>query len=276
MAQERTLLGMTQFAESDGARIAYDVSGSGPDVVLIHAGVTDRRMWDAVVPLLASDHRVTRYDMRGFGETVEDEKGAWAPRRDLLAVMDAAGIEAACIVGVSMGGGAAINFTLEHPERVSHLVPVNPGVGGFDYQPDEWETDIDGRISAAWKDKRLDECADLEIEMWLAGPHRGVEDLDPALVARMREWLEVSYTKAPEWSAAEPMDPPAAQRLGEIAAPTLAVLGELDVASMHGVIDAIAAGVPGAAKVVMAGTAHLPPYEDPAGFADVLRRFVGG
>lgn len=232
-------------------------------------------MWDSVIPLL-DGHRVTRYDMRGFGETVEDEKVSWSPRQDLKAVMDAAGIESACIVGVSMGGGAAINFTLENPERVSQLVAVNPGLGGFDYEPDEWETDIDGRISAAWDAKQLEECAQLEIEMWLAGPHRTIEDLDPALVDPMRDWLAVSYTKQPEWSQATRLEPPAGKRLGEIGAPTLAILGELDVASMAGVVEAIATDVPDATKVVVPGVAHLPPYEDPVGFVSIVREFLTG
>ena len=265
---------MTSFAPSDGARIAYDTTGTGSDIVLIHAGVTDRRMWDAVVPHLPG-HRVTRYDMRGFGETVEDEQVPWSPRADLKAVMDAAGIDSACIVGVSMGGGAAINFTLENPERVSHLVPVNPGLGGFDYQPDDWENDIEGRISAAYEAERFDECADLEIEMWLAGPRRSVGDIDPDIVARMRDWLLVSYTKQPVWSAALRLEPPAGKRLPEITVPTLAILGDLDVASMTGVVDAIATETPGATKIVVPGVAHLPPYEDPEGFASILLGFLG-
>jgi len=264
---------MSQFAEIDGARIAYETTGTGSDVVLIHAGVTDRHMWDEVVPLLGPDHRITSYDMRGFGESVAEPGFDWAPRRDLMAVMDAATIERAVVVGVSMGGGAAINATLEHPDRFNALVVVNPGLGGFDPRGDEWERALEDRIETAFEAERWDEAAELEIELWLAGPNRRVEDLEATTIERIREWLLTSYRKSPEWSRAVRMDPPAADRLREISIPTLAVLGELDVAGMAGVVDHIVAAVPGASKVLMP-TAHLTPLEDPEGFVRLLRTFL--
>lgn len=266
---------MTRFAASDGARVAYDTTGEGPDILLIHAGVTDRHMWDEVVPLLSSDFRVTRYDMRGFGETEEVEESEWAPRRDLIAVMDAAGIEQAAVVGVSMGGGTAINAVLENPNRFTALAAVNPGLGGFDYQPDEWEDAIEDRINEAYKAEQWNELADLEMDMWLAGPHRTVKDMDRDVVDRMRTWLLASYAKPSPWSRAMKMDDPANDRLGEISIPTLAILGELDVASMGGVVERIAAAVPDGSKVTMS-TAHLPPLEQPAEFAAILRDFLTG
>jgi pimeloyl-ACP methyl ester carboxylesterase len=231
-------------------------------------------MWDEVVPLLRDDYRVTRYDMRGFGETVEDEEAEWAPREDLLEVLDAADVDRGCVVGVSMGGGAAINAALEHPERFSHLVVVNPGLGGFEYSGDEWEESLEGRIGAAFESNQFDECAAMETEMWLAGPHRTIDEMDPTLVAKMREWLLTSYGKPAPWSRAKRMAPAANDRLGDIAAPTLAVFGNLDVAGMEPVINRIVEAVPNASKVTMRGVAHLTPLEVPFEFAQILRDFL--
>ena len=161
---------MTQFAEIDGARIAYDVGGAGPALVLIHAGVTTRGMWDDVIPLLEGDHTVIRFDMRGFGETLESDQLEWRADRDVLAVMNAAGAERASLVGVSMGGGAALDTALTNPERVDAVVAVNPGVAGFQSEHGDWETKKWKQMYALWDEGRKDEVARLEMEIWLAGP----------------------------------------------------------------------------------------------------------
>ena len=68
----------TRFAEADGVRLAYDVAGSGPPLVLLHAGIVDRRMWDDVVPLLTDLATIIRYDARGFGESSRPPRGEFA------------------------------------------------------------------------------------------------------------------------------------------------------------------------------------------------------
>lgn len=264
---------MTAFTDVHGVRFAHDIIGNGPDITLIHAGVTDRHMWDEVVPILSRSHRVLRYDMRGFGETTEVDPGPWSGHSDLIGLLDAVGIESSTLIGVSMGGGCAINAALEHPDRVTALIAVNPGLGGHEDAPDPWADPIWERIVAAFKAKQFEETARLEIEMWLAGPHRSLKDMDPRLVERMRHWLLTSYQKEPTTENVS-LDPPAAGRLGEVNAPTLAVLGELDIESMASVVDRIAAGVPRAEKVTMSGVAHLAPLEAPEEFARIVLEFL--
>jgi pimeloyl-ACP methyl ester carboxylesterase len=264
---------MTEYATVDGARIAYDTAGTGPAVVLIHAGVAARGMWDEVVPLLATDHRVVTYDLRGFGETVEaTDAGEWSMAGDLIGVMDAAGVDRAVIVGVSMGGGAALDAALTHPERVTAVVAVNPGLGGFESPDGEWALHRFKQMKPAWDAGDLETVARLEMEIWFAGEHRSLDDMPQPMVDRMRRWVLTSYEKEP-WERQVDLDPPAAGRLAEIAVPILAVLGELDLPSLHATVDHIAAA-PTATKVVMPGTAHLSPWEKPVEFVDILRGFL--
>jgi len=265
---------VTSFVDARGLRISYERSGDGPDLTLIHAGVADLHMWDDVVPQLTDSHTVLRYDMRGFGGTTEVDPGPWGAHDDLIGVLDALDIESTAVVGVSMGGGAAINAVLEFPDRFTALVAVNPGLGGFEYTPDEWEETLWNRIVASFEKGRHDDTARMEMEMWLAGPHRTVEDMDPALVERMRPWLFTAYGKEPTTENV-PVDPPAAGRLGEIDIPTLVVLGELDVPGMEPVVDFIAEHVRGARRVDMAHVAHLAPLEDPDEFSRILADFLG-
>jgi len=264
---------MTQFVSVDGARIAYDVAGVGPDIVLLHAGVTDRGMWDEVVPLLATDHRVIRYDMRGFGETIEDEATEFAVTSDLVGVMDAAAVDSSVVVGVSMGGGTALDACLTHPERISAAVVVNPGISGFEPDFDDWAVERFKKMNPLWDAGDMEGVARLETEVWLSGPHRTLDDMPTEMVERMGGWLLEAYTKEP-WERQQRLDPPSAERLGEISVPVLAVFGELDLPSMAVAVDLVADNVPGSKKKVMEGVAHLSPWEDPDGFVTILQEFL--
>jgi len=92
----------------------YEDVGADPPVVLLHEGVVDSRIWDRVVPFLAGDARVIRYDQRGFGKSPM-WTGPYSPVHDLVSVLDAAGIKRAALVGASRGGRVALEAALEQP-----------------------------------------------------------------------------------------------------------------------------------------------------------------
>jgi 3-oxoadipate enol-lactonase len=109
-----------------GANLNTVDEGSGPPIVLLHAGIADLRAWDALVPhLTAAGYRLIRYDQRGFGRTVT-KNVAFSNRADCIAVLDALGIGQAVLVGNSRGGQIAIDTAIEFPDRIAALV----GVGG--------------------------------------------------------------------------------------------------------------------------------------------------
>lgn len=110
-----------------GGELFYESRGQGAPVVLLHAGARyDHTMWDGQVQALARHHRVIRYDLRGFGRSSRPG-GPFSPTADLLRVLEAMGVERASLVGLGMGSGVAINFALQHPERVDRLVLASLG-----------------------------------------------------------------------------------------------------------------------------------------------------
>ena len=119
----------------NGARIHCEREGDGPPVVFLHAGIADMRMWDPQVAAFATQFDVIRLDQRGFGESELPAK-AWSPVADLLSLMDQLSLDTADLVGCSMGGALAIDFTLAHPDRVSKLVLVGSAIGGFAFRPE--------------------------------------------------------------------------------------------------------------------------------------------
>jgi pimeloyl-ACP methyl ester carboxylesterase len=83
---------------SGSAVLAAESTGSGPDVLLVHAGVTDQRSWAHVVDAL-SGHRCLTYDARGYGRTNYQREDGWSPAGDAVAVLDAYDVDRAVVVG---------------------------------------------------------------------------------------------------------------------------------------------------------------------------------
>src|SRR4051794_36286788 len=109
--------------------LAYDREGprGATPVVLLHAGVADRRMWDLLWPALVAERDAVRVDLRGFGASVERPSGALVPVGDVLTTLDALGVEAFELVGASYGAGVAVEIALTAPDRVASLLLSAPG-----------------------------------------------------------------------------------------------------------------------------------------------------
>lgn len=261
-------------AELNGALISYDVEGTGPAVTLVHAGIADRRMWRDTVPALTGEHTVLTYDQRGFGDStlpsgVADYVG------DLRALLDHVEIDRTALVGVSLGARVAVELAVQHPERVTHLALVGAGLADWDWSDEVKRFGVEEE--EAYEAGDLDRAVELNLRLWVDGPRRGPEAVDSevrALVGEMqRQAFEVPLPD-PAPTSAPPLDPPASKRLGEIAIPTLVVVGEEDVDDIRRIADVLAGGIPGAAKVTMPDAAHVPPLERPAEFNQILLDFL--
>lgn len=263
------------FVEVNGARLYYEVAGAGPVVALSHAGIADQRMWDDQFATLAQRYRVIRYDHRGFGQSTLPP-GDYTLYDDLHGLLRFLAVERAALVGVSMGGSAILDFALAYPQMVSALVTVGAGVSGFDFNaaatPDE--VALEEQIEQAAAAGDFARANDLEAHMWVDGLHRAPEMVNPSVRERVLEMNLPGFLRDDDDQATRrELDPPANKRLGEISAPTLVIVGDQDVQSIQVVADRLATGIPGARKVVMRDTAHVPNMEQPAEFNRLLLDF---
>jgi pimeloyl-ACP methyl ester carboxylesterase len=256
-------------------------NGAGAAIVLLHAGVCDRRCWREVGARLGAAGRdVVAYDRRGFGD-VPPAGGPFRHVDDLLAVLDAVSPDApAWLVGSSMGGGVALDAALEAPERIAGLVLLAPAISG-DPEPDEEAynaaTDgLAGAIDAAWTAGALDECNRLEVRLWLdgpAGPEGRVSgpprelalDMNRIVIANERI---VIANGEPGADGASGLD--AASRVPEIAIPVIVACGELDVAIKVRRSAELADALPNATYRSLPGRAHLPYLESPDEIAALI------
>lgn len=254
----------------NGVELAYDDQGDGMPLLLLHAGIADRRMWDDVVPILVG-YRTIRVDLRGYGETPLPD-GPFVYADDLVRLLDALGVDRAHIAGVSMGGGVALDLALAHPERVDRLVLVGSGIDGWEHDPGliaAWQEE-----AAAFERGDLDEAAWINVRTWLDGPTREPTELDPALRQRVFEMQRLALDHDNPNAAGGWLTPSRRERLGDVAAPTLALVGELDQPGFGRIARFLADEIPGARFGELPGVAHLPPMEDPTGFARVVREFL--
>jgi len=262
------------FAEINGARLFYEVAGDGPPLTLLHAGITDSRMWDGQFDTFAAMYRTIRYDVRGFGRSALPP-GPYTMREDLAALLDFLGIARTHLIGVSMSGSIVIDFAISYPERVSALIPVAMGIGGMTSSAVMEERDRE--VEAIFASGDLDAVNEAELHLWLDGFGRAGSAVDPSVRERVREMNAAIIANRGAWEQSESVNrltPPAIERLEGITAPTLAIVGAHDVPDMLAIADAIATRVPGARKVIMPGVAHLPPMEAPEEFNRLVLDFL--
>jgi pimeloyl-ACP methyl ester carboxylesterase len=259
-------------AAINGAEIHYRTSGDGLPLLLLHAGICDSRMWDDQIGEFARTHRVIAPDLRGYGQS-KMVAGGFSHRQDIRGLMDHLGVGRAALVAVSMAGRHALDLTLEHPERVEALVLVAAGLSGYSWD-DPTMAAADEAVDAAVAAGRRDEAAEIELKTWVAGPRRSLDRIDAGLRRRVREMILQNYANSPELGEPLPFEPPAIGRLQDVRAPTLVIIGDEDVPDELAIADRLAAGIAGARKVVMRGTAHLPSMEQPAVFNRILGEFL--
>lgn len=267
---------MTTFegpVEVPGGRLWAEWAGSGSGVVLVHAGVADRRMWDPQWDALVAAHRAVRYDTRGFGRS-ETEDVPFANRDDMIAVMDAAGLDRAVLVGCSRAGGIVLEATLEHPDRVSGLVWVCGGVPGLDTTSTPLEEEMDARDTELYEARDFEGVADLDVARWVDGPGQPAGRAPESVRAFVRRMDLETLVQDKVNGQPLRLDPPAATRLHEIAVPLLAIVGLLDDSSTAQAADAIVAAVPHARRIDLPGVAHLPNLERPEWFTETLLGFL--
>jgi pimeloyl-ACP methyl ester carboxylesterase len=244
---------------SGSATLAAESTGSGPDVLLVHAGVTDQRSWASVIERLP-DHRCLTYDARGYGRTTYQPEDGWSSVGDAVAVLDAYDVGQAVVIGSSMGGRTSIDLTLLHPDRVRALVLIGPAISGAPeatYEPEvlaleeEWE--------AAEERGDLDTVNRMEARVWLDGPTAP----EGRVAGAPRDlFLEMNAQALDADDPGDQRDEVSAwDRLSEIGVPTLVLIGEHDLRYIKEGCTHAAEVIPGARLVQLPGVAHLPHLE---------------
>ncbi len=255
-----------------GGRLHYEIAGdpASPAVTLLHPGLWDARTWDPHFERWAERFRVMRYDQRGYGRSSRPDGSPYSHVRDLVALLDRLGLERTALVGCSMGGGVAIDTTLSVPERVWALVPIAPGLGGFEETEDEeaWWDELAPPIDAAIEAGEYERAQDLLLGIWAP---LGVDDPAGARIKQIAR--DNIHEMTMDESGEESLDPPAAMRLGEIDVPTLVVDASEDPPDMRRASQLIAREVLDG-RLVTIEADHVVNLRAPDAFDEAVLPFL--
>ena len=227
-------------------------------VVFLHAGIADSRMWNPQVEAFSRHFDVVRPNLWGLD--------------DLVTLLDAGNVRSAHLVGCSMGGSIAIDFALERPERVAKLVLVGSAVRG--YRPRDEHIQLFAEERAAREEGDMKALNEALMRMLLDGPSRPrgyvaqpLRDLFTEMnMPILRAQQDRASHKRPHWLAID--------RLGEITAPTLVVVGDCDMPHVLDIAGMLTDSIPGARKTVIRDAAHLPNLEHPNEFNRIVLDFL--
>lgn len=277
LAHRRTMEPMaseTRWIDVPGGRLHVVAEGSGPPIILVHAGIADLRSWDAVVPYLVdAGYRAIRYDTRAFGSsTTEDVE--FSNRADLLAVLDELHVERAVLVGNSRGAVISLDTILESPERAVAFVSVGGGINGFDGGMTPEERDLEERAEAAAEAFDAETGSMIDVRLWVDGVGQSPERVPATVRDAVREMDRPLYRRDLVFGRPIPLAPPATERLSDVRLPVLAVVGELDTSGTRASAIRLEEEVAGARRVVLAGVAHMIGMEVPDRLAELIVEFV--
>jgi len=264
----------TGYAEVDAGRLYYETSGSGPAIVLIHAGFLDLRMWDPQIPVFSKTNRVIRYDVRGFGRS-DIARNTYSDCKDLRALLYHLRVKTASLVGVSNGGRIAADFAVEYPSMLDHLVLVSPGMSGYKSSgPEEdkmWE-EFDKQMKpqeVADREGRAVDAVEMDVNAWASAQ-------TPVNRERIRQIALDNFHVHVEnpWKLQVPPEPRTFQRLSQIRIPTLVIIGDRDVPPQILLTDNIHSHIPGSKRVLIPGADHIVNMSKPEEFNRTVLEFL--
>jgi pimeloyl-ACP methyl ester carboxylesterase len=267
----------TGFVNVDGAKLYYEIGGENHEetLVLVHAGILDSGMWESQWDAFTRHYRVLRFDMRGFGKS-DLAQGPVCRRQDLYTVLTQLGIQRAHLLGCSLGGETIIDFALEHPEMLSSLIVISATPSGFALEGEPPALLME--MFAAMQHGDLSRASDLQIRVSLDGPFRQPEQVDPAVRQHAAEMNLIAMKNGTaaiaDMQPLNPLNPPAVNRLKSIRVPALIIAGALDHPELLRAADVMAGEIPGAKKLIISDTAHIPNLEKPHEFNQAVLEFL--
>lgn len=262
----------TGYTDTPDGALYYERAGTGPALVLLHADVADRRMWDDVWLTLAERYTVVRYDRPGFGDSAPVDS-VESHHAQLAALLDGLGIEQAHVLGCSRGGEIALSFALAFPARARSVIAVSATPSGFEMQGPPPDGIM--QMMNAYQNGDIPATVEWMNRIYLAGNGRSLDQIDAALRERVTAMNTVALTQN-AWQIAEraPLTPPAVERLDDLTAPLLAVVGTYDHSELARAAQVMADGVANGSVWTVDHAAHLLPMEIPDAFSARVRAFL--
>jgi pimeloyl-ACP methyl ester carboxylesterase len=254
------------YVPVEGGRLWYQRAGEGFPVVLVHPDLWDSRIWEDQFDELSHHHDVIQYDQRGAGRS-DPPTGPYSGLRDLLYLLDELGVGRCALVGCASGAALAIDLALASPMIADALVLTAPDVSGRRWE-DPGLPVLEAEIERAALSGDLDVVLGMQLAVWAPG------GLDPGSDDRVLAVARDNVASVRAASTHREPPPPTIERLEEITAATLVVVGDRDLAERHAIAELLASRIPGASKRVIAEADQLVNVRKPTKFNRLLLDFL--
>ena len=255
--------------------IFYRDQGEGRPVVLLHGHTLDHRVFEGLASKIeAAGMRVIRPDLRGHGRSTRPPRGYhWSDHcRDVEAVLDAAGVDRAEIVGFSLGGGIALEMAVERPDRVGKLVLMSPVMPDRPFDPE-----FMANLKAVAFVARTEGIQAAMEGPWMQSPLFAASLAKPGVLEALSEIVK-DFPGAEYLAEARDRverDWTVPDRLGEITVPTLVLVGEREMPGFLAFAKEAAQGIPSATLEIIPDSGHLLPLEAEDLVASMILEHLG-
>lgn len=258
-----------EIVEVGGLRIAFERRGSGPPLVLLHGVLEDSRAWRWQTDEFLRDYTVVAWDAPGCGQSADPpETFSLSDYADCLAgVLEALEVGPAHVLGLSWGGGLALEYYHRHPEMVRTLLLTGAYAGWGGSLPADV---VKGRFQQALRESEM--APDQFVPGWLPGllTEAAPQELRDEVAGLMSDFHPVGYRAIARGFAAADLR----EVLPAIAVSTLLLWGEVDKRAPLSVAQDLHARIPGSRLVVLPGVGHLCNVEAPEAFNAEVRAFL--
>jgi len=255
----------SSYIKTGNDSIFYEISGSGPTIVLIHDGLIHREVWDAQFIYFSKKYKVVRYDRRGYGKS-SPATGNYSNLEDLNTLFTQLKIDRACLIGASSGGRLAIDFTLMYPQKASSMILVGAVVGGFSFTK-HFNT-RGGHLPSDLKDNQKESL------YYASDDPYEIYHENKAAKNKLIELVKNNPIRIYGSQIIASQKTPAYKRLNEINIPVLILCGEFDIPDVHAHAGAINAGISNSRRIVIPKAGHLIPMEQPDLFNETVANFL--
>ncbi len=203
------------YAPVENGELYYEVTGEGPALLLMHAGVADHTMWEPQLEPFSRSHTVITYDTRGFGIS-RTTNGSFSNRQDVRDLLNHLGIDRATLMGNSRAGQIALDTALNIRKSSPAVVWICGGISGFETEPTQAEVDVFNKMQALERAHELEALLDLEADYWVNGPGQPAGRAPADVRAKVRDMIYRNNTRQDGEGEPRTLQPPAVGRLSEL------------------------------------------------------------
>lgn len=258
------------FFKAKGADIYFEIEGNGDNLLFIHAGIADRRMWNKEFITISKCFRTIRIDLPGYG--LSNFTGGEYSYNDILnGILEYLKAEKTYIIAASFGGKIALDFVLSNKDKCQGLILMAPAVSGWEdsqYLLDYYEEE--DKLSQA---EEFDKIAVLNYNTWILR-NRHEDDIKQDIRDLVIDMQMKSLMKGkPDNESIEIEEEDIILKLGNIKIPVLVVIGDNDVEDFQNIAKLIHKEIDSSKKIVIKNASHLANLEYPEVFESILLDF---